>query len=196
MVDHHLGESPGSIQGCDGNRQCGVLPLAVTSLLPWQCTTNSGGAPGSLQLNSLDKKDIPFVGRGHTPADHVRFLQHIPTVSPHQIPPGEGGSPPGEPDEERRYFPKRMQQNKTPPTRLSPWESWHGAAVTERGSTPPCLSLWERCPVRTLGGEGLAVSQQPSPSLSVTALPDGEPGAWTKKKLPPRGNWQKSLIFD
>ena len=151
------------------------------------------GAPDSIQLNSLDKKDIPFVGRGHAPVDHVRFLQHIPS-STAPNPPGEGGSPPGEPDEERRYIPKRMQQNKAPPTRLSPWESWHGAAVTERGSTPPCLSHRERCPVRTLGGEGFSVSQQPSPSLSVTALPKGEPGAWTKKKLPPRGKLAK--IFD
>ena len=39
----------------------------------------------------------------------------------------------------------------------------------------PCLSLWERCPVRTLGGEGLSVSQQPSQSASPPALPEGEP---------------------
>ena len=47
--------------------------------------------------------------------------------------------------------------------------------IIASGGTPPCLSLWERCPVRTLGGEGLSVSQQPSQSPAVTALPEGEP---------------------
>ena len=56
---------------------------------------------------------------------------------------------------------------------------WFTARITGSSLTAaarrPCLSLWERCPVRTLGGEGLSVSQQPSQSASPPALPEGEP---------------------
>ena len=52
--------------------------------------------------------------------------------------------------------------------------------VIDSGGTPPCLSLWERCPVRTLGGEGLFhwaqyITLLPSQSASPPALPGGEP---------------------
>ena len=34
-------------------------------------------------------------------------------------------------------------------------EEGHGPDVAIRSPRPPCLPLWGRCPVRTLGGEGL-----------------------------------------
>ena len=50
-------------------------------------------SPGSLQLNSLGKENVPFVGRGHAPADCVRFPLHLPSsTAPKPSPSGEGGT--------------------------------------------------------------------------------------------------------
>ena len=35
----------------------------------------------------------------------------------------------------------------------------HGPDVAIRSPRPPCLPLWGRCPVRTLGGEGCGLPQ-------------------------------------
>ena len=49
-------------------------------------------SPGSLQLNSLGKENVPFVGRGHAPAAHVSLPLHPPTsTAPKPSPSGEGG---------------------------------------------------------------------------------------------------------
>ncbi len=36
------------------------------------------GSPGSIQLNSLNNENVPFVGRGYAPADPVRLRKQLP----------------------------------------------------------------------------------------------------------------------
>ncbi len=74
----------------------------------WQCEPDTlvvdprhWVSPGSLQLNSLGKENVPFVGRGHAPAAHVSLPLHPPTSTvPKPSPlggrwPGEAGSDEG-----------------------------------------------------------------------------------------------------
>ena len=51
------------------------------------------GAPGSLQLSSLNKGNVPFVGRWHAPAAHVGLPLYLPSsTAPKPSPSGEGGT--------------------------------------------------------------------------------------------------------
>ena len=53
-------------------------------------------SPGSLQLSSLGKRHVPFVERGHAPADPAGFPPHLSnSTAPKPSPSGEGGSPKG-----------------------------------------------------------------------------------------------------
>ena len=49
-------------------------------------------SPGSIQLNSLNNENVPFVGRGHAPADPVRLRKQLHgSTAPKPSPSGEGG---------------------------------------------------------------------------------------------------------
>jgi len=60
----------------------------------------------------------------------------------------------------------------------------------------PCLSLWERCPVRTLGGEGERHYPLSQP-VRLTALPKGEPsrGEHRSSANPPPGGGDGTPLY-
>ena len=74
------------------------------------------GSPGSLQLNSLGKVNVPFVGRGHAPAAHVRFLYHAPSSTAPKPSPSGGGRWPGKAgsDEGRNVTPTTSARTSSP----------------------------------------------------------------------------------
>ena len=85
---HHWGGTRAACRRC----QCEPAALVVDHLLR--------GSPDSLRFSSLGKRGVPFVGRGHAPAAHVRLPLHLPSsAAPKPSPSGEGGPAPAGSDE-------------------------------------------------------------------------------------------------
>ena len=150
-VDHHHWGAPGSLHGSrrkalsaqcahwapppkgEARRRAAAFNYESVTLA---VDPRHWGSPGSLQLSDLDKgKNWCFLRRAGACPRRPREFTAAPTKfhRTKAFPLGGRWLAVGETDEERRNLPKRMHPNKTHLTWLSLWESWHGAAVTERG---------------------------------------------------------------
>ncbi len=120
------GEARAACRRC----QCEPVTLAVDHHLR--------GSPGSLRLNSLNNENVPFVGRGHAPADPVRLRKQSPSsTSPKPSPSGEGG--PAKPGRMRGGSVKATTSGKKPtfPPLISQ-KSKIFASFSPGGSLPNC----------------------------------------------------------
>ena len=165
VVNHHLRGSPDSVQGggrtfCWACRrcQCETKTLAVDP--------RHWGSPDSIRLGSFNERYDPFVGRGHAPAANVRFPRQFPGLrTPKPFPRGEGGSPSGETDEERRNVPKQMHLPSSPAPKPSPsGEGGPAKPGRMRGRSVKATTSGEKPTFPPLISQKSKIFARPSPS--------------------------------